>query len=100
MLDRLRAIAVWVILYGAVVYGVGLRLSVRPPFVRLTAPFRMLNWVAIGVTKSRLRRNEALRDDFVFREGRTAISEDLARTQTALIVGVGLIFFVHLVEIL
>jgi hypothetical protein len=97
MLEDILQIAVPLMVFVLAVYGVGLRPSGRLPFLRLAAPARIFAWAINGAARSKLRKNEAIRDWFVYREGKAPRVEDLARVQIQFIASFVIIFVVNLI---
>jgi hypothetical protein len=83
-------------LFALAVYGIGLRFRLYPPFFKLTHPAPVFRFFVVGITKSRLRKSESIRDFFVFREGAEPKPEDYERTQVTLITGLSILLFFHL----
>jgi hypothetical protein len=81
----MNLIGVHLIVFLLAIYGVGLRPFRRPPFLRLAAPSVVFDWVIQGATRSRLRKTESWRDQFVYREGEKPRPQDIARTQVQFI---------------
>ena len=87
-------------LYGCSLYGFGLRLRINTPFILILNPIKILTPIIEAATKSKLRKNESIRDLFVFREGAAPQPEDLTRTQALFILSLSVLFFVHSATIL
>ena len=97
MLEGLAQIAVPLLVLVLAVYGVGLRLSGRLPFLRIATPTRIFAWAIHSAARSKLRKSETIRDWFVYREGKAPEMDDLTRIQIQFIASFIVIFVVILI---
>lgn len=86
MKDSLAFFVVVLPLYFALLYIFGLRLSPKPPFIRVVLiQGRLASLLVRAATRSALRKRVSLRDFFVYQKGAEPELRDYVRTQVLVI---------------